>query len=1479
MGGQQPQQSLFGSTSAQPLFGSTNQGSIFGSAPNTVTPNTFGSQPTTSAFGGTSSNIFGGNQQSSSLFGGSRFGTTSSTSPFGSTPLGAAAPSGTTIKFNPTAGTDTMMKNGVSQSINTRHQCITCMREYENKSLEELRLEDYTANRKGPQSGGVFGTTGAVSNTSNLFGTSSASNAFSTANTGLFGQNKTSFGSIAPTTTSSGLFGQSAFNQNNKPLFGTTTSFANTSTPASTNSLFGSVATSNPSLNNSFFSGSTNTTATVKPLFGTTAAQPQQSLFGQTSTQNSSLAAKPLFGNTATSVPQFGQTNTSTLFNPGTSSNLFGSTSQPSLFNTGTTSSNNSLAKPLFSFNSTAPLNSSIGATNVTSTSSLFPTTSNAFGNSGSLFGTSGASSFNFGQTNPSYPSATAFQNNAGLQPIGGITSSVNTDQLVTRFQTFPYGDSPQLQINVSLPSNATIRTKFTTDPTTLNQYKISAKSRESKPQRYVNSSPKVNTMLFDGLEDENPSETKTAKDIFVPRKNVKKLIFRPKNTSTASDLNASHNTSTFLIDKQNNEIKFDDDSIASTNTVNEFVRTDDMIKSSEKSKFNISAAETSDILTSNVSDISQNERDQSIHSDAVSITPKCGVVLTRSDYYTIPPFEELDNYYEPSTDSCVVPNFTVGRHGYGSIFWEGPLDIKGLNLDQIVFIRRKEVIVYPDEDLAPKRGEGLNRPAQITLDQVWPIDKTSREPIKDKERLRAMRYTEKIESATNKLQASFKEYRPETGSWVFTVKHFSKYGLTDDDDEEIVHNGDPKQTVTEPNTNIGLVADKRLLFSNDQQLSLESKLNDITPEDIPPKLSAKDNTLNFLFDEDADEMFAEELSQMGAEMAVGIGISSQVSRPTEFDKMRNTLFDDYDQVFSKKSRTYPVISPAKDLPKPFPSLLTPKIRPIILKKRELSLRSDVFAAQNKLICDISSVCMSGSPKLSFFNGSRNFLFIKGTNVLICELNLIDMNALVIDRFEEQLRRNSQIIRTTDRKTTPLWETREFSKNTHNSLCLEQLVEALFGPLTEVTPYACHQQRIDRILNWLFLVNKKYSIPKSSHSKILHFLSTNELEVAIEEALDHNNPRLASLLALGSNINNGLVMAQLDAWRRSKADAFIDQQLIKIYALMAGLIEWKLSDQTTVEVLAGLTWTQQLALILLYKTPPDVDKDELGLNLLSSAISSLTIVPQEVEYHLLAGHTPWISMCWSPTLLDAWFLHESLKSFHVIVNDKDSLSTSDSVHSLVASQLKDIRWACFVASHIRNDAVRERLIKELISVNAHHLKQNDDSSQWLSTELCVPSEYLSQGLALQSKSVFDHKNLAFNLMDCHQWSEAHDVLVQWVWPQMIINEENDSIQELIARLEPHSHEIGSWRSTGGHIYATYLKCLRRSNLEDVRGFNIHQLPSQTKVQVLCQSEMARKVNIIFSELSGQFAYNTPIPDDYALVELKLNAKRLIKSLC
>ena len=43
-------------------------------------------------------------------------------------------------------------------------------------------------------------------------------------------------------------------------------------------------------------------------------------------------------------------------------------------------------------------------------------------------------------------------------------------------------------------------------------------------------------------------------------------------------------------------------------------------------------------------------------------------------------------------------------------MFFHGEVNVTGLNLDEIVHFRRKEVIVYLDDKNKPAEGEGLNR-------------------------------------------------------------------------------------------------------------------------------------------------------------------------------------------------------------------------------------------------------------------------------------------------------------------------------------------------------------------------------------------------------------------------------------------------------------------------------------------------------------------------------------------------------------------------------------------------------------------------------------------------------------------------------------------------------------------------------------------------------------------------------------------------
>lgn len=160
------------------------------------------------------------------------------------------------------------------------------------------------------------------------------------------------------------------------------------------------------------------------------------------------------------------------------------------------------------------------------------------------------------------------------------------------------------------------------------------------------------------------------------------------------------------------------------------------------------------------------------------------GIKLSRPDYETKPKLVDIPGLDE--NGQCWVKGFTIMRKNYGQIHWPGRADIANLNLDRIVEIKRKAVSVYPEEieSEKPEQGNGLNQKAEVSLVQTYPREKSSNEIIRDPERLERMGWPQKLERATEKIGGRFLDYDLATGTWSFSVQHFSKYELAESDDE-----------------------------------------------------------------------------------------------------------------------------------------------------------------------------------------------------------------------------------------------------------------------------------------------------------------------------------------------------------------------------------------------------------------------------------------------------------------------------------------------------------------------------------------------------------------------------------------------------------------------------------------------------------------------------------------------------------------------
>ena len=64
------------------------------------------------------------------------------------------------------------------------------------------------------------------------------------------------------------------------------------------------------------------------------------------------------------------------------------------------------------------------------------------------------------------------------------------------------------------------------------------------------------------------------------------------------------------------------------------------------------------------------------------------GIVLSRPGYYTIPSMEALGEMVDEAGD-CYVEDLTIGREGYGSIFFPGVTNMANMNLDETGKLRK----------------------------------------------------------------------------------------------------------------------------------------------------------------------------------------------------------------------------------------------------------------------------------------------------------------------------------------------------------------------------------------------------------------------------------------------------------------------------------------------------------------------------------------------------------------------------------------------------------------------------------------------------------------------------------------------------------------------------------------------------------------------------------------------------------------------
>jgi len=141
---------------------------------------------------------------------------------------------------------------------------------------------------------------------------------------------------------------------------------------------------------------------------------------------------------------------------------------------------------------------------------------------------------------------------------------------------------------------------------------------------------------------------------------------------------------------------------------------------------------------------------------------PALGDLVITPDVYALTP-DELRQ----------VRDLTIHRPRVGEVTFHGDIDLVRERrileeLPQVVRLDPGEVVLYPDASSKPAEGEGLNRPATITLFQCMPPNSA---PFPDADS--KMRYRTRIAQMTEQKGARFVDYDCDRGIWQFRVEHF----------------------------------------------------------------------------------------------------------------------------------------------------------------------------------------------------------------------------------------------------------------------------------------------------------------------------------------------------------------------------------------------------------------------------------------------------------------------------------------------------------------------------------------------------------------------------------------------------------------------------------------------------------------------------------------------------------------------------------
>ncbi|KAL0441684.1 UNVERIFIED_CONTAM: Nuclear pore complex protein [Sesamum radiatum] len=599
------------------------------------------------------------------------------------------------------------------------------------------------------------------------------------------------------------------------------------------------------------------------------------------------------------------------------------------------------------------------------------------------------------------------------------------------------------------------------------------------------------------------------------------------------------------------------------------------------------------------------------------------------SDYYTKPCLSELAirEFMNPGYCSR-VQDFVVGRVGYGHVKFIGETDVRCLDLDSIVKFNRCEVVVYEDDSSKPLVGEGLNKPAEVTL-------------------------LLKAKSLNNLTEDHLREI------------HFSRFGLGEEDEEDIPMddvseevqepagmNGSEASDVDEETVSVngtllshslpahlGLdpvrMKDLRMLLFSAKEDEVED-LSGMLSHDSPPfaKESSK-SPLHHSSRKTVRKMNTPHIRKTPLALieyhpgsfssnSPGAILMAQQNKSLHLTapKSEGFVLDLKDKTPVTGSHSRNIVDAALFMGRSFRvgwgpnGMLVHSGMPVgsadsgivlssVINVEKVAIDKVTRDESNKVRAELTDLCFNSPLNLHKDLNHETKKLELGTSglklqKLVCNrLTLPDICRRYIDIIERQLEvpTLSSASRILLMHQVLVWELINFSSRKMGGQVKpvedeeEDMIPDGRESYPDVDQEALPLIRRAEFSYWLQesvyhrVQEEVSSLDESSDLEhILLLLTGRQLDAAVELAASRGDVRLSCLLseAGGSPANRADIAHQLDLWRKNGLDfSFIEEDRVRLLELLAGNIHGALQG-------VKIDWKRFLGLLMWYQLPPDI---------------------------------------------------------------------------------------------------------------------------------------------------------------------------------------------------------------------------------------------------------------------------------------------------